>query len=94
MPEVQKSVLEHAPSEAQNSQVTGSKLAQNDCIDNSVTTEDLVRKTDTKRVAGYTFEVSESRLENPDRIRGVTVQLPSGLAAWFCRVEDWKPVSM
>ena len=41
MPEMQEPVLEHAPSEAQNPQVTDGKLAQNACIDKSVTTKGL-----------------------------------------------------
>jgi len=52
MPEVQKPVLEHAPTEAQNPQVTGVTLAQNSDIVKSVTCTENVRKWRT-----YTMDV-------------------------------------
>jgi hypothetical protein len=50
MPEVQKPVLEHAPSEAQNPQVTGDTLAQNSAIDKGVTSVTAVRNMDRMKM--------------------------------------------
>ena len=46
MPEVQKPVLEHAPTEAQNPQVTDGKIAQNSDVVNLVTSVTEIRKMD------------------------------------------------
>ena len=88
MPEVQKSVLEHAPTEAQNPQVTGDTLAQN-TIDFSADFEASdERETDVLRVS-FVYEVKADAWKIRKRLR-VTVRLPNGLSAWFCRIDGWQ----
>lgn len=59
MPEVQKPVLEHAPTEAQNPQVTDGKIAQNSGVVNLVTSVTEIRKMDSESNARITAETSE-----------------------------------
>jgi len=93
MPEVQKPLLEHAPTEAQNPQVTGDTLAQNSDVVNLVTSVTDVRKTDAVVRVPFIYEVKTDTWENPDKIRGAQVYLPNGLSAWFCRIDGWEPRS-
>jgi len=60
MPEVQKPVLEYAPTEAQNPQVTDDTLAQNLPVETTVLQALDVRKTDNRRWFRYTMDVDFS----------------------------------
>lgn len=89
MPEVQKPVLEHAATEAQNPQVTGDTVAQNGAVAATDFQVGDVRKTDVVRIP-FVYEVKADAWENPEKIRGVQVCLPNNLSAWFCRIDDWE----
>lgn len=75
MPEMQEPVLEHAPSEAQNPQVTGDTLAQNDCIDKSVTTNGLSTENGRKWVT-YTMDVWIDSSAKTARMISMTEPVP------------------
>jgi hypothetical protein len=81
LPEVQKPVLEHAPTEEE--------ITRGGDVVNLVTSVTEIRKTDVKRVP-FIYEVKSDAWENPEKIRGVTVHLPDGRVAWFCRMDEWE----
>jgi hypothetical protein len=87
LPEVQEPVLEHAPTEAQNPQVTGVTLAQNSGVVKSVNSPEngQVWRLEPR------YKAPEDGNENPDNIRGVRAYLPNGRSAWFCRIDGWVP---
>lgn len=83
MPEVQKSVLEHAAPKANQTPRLDGRLA-----------DDILpeQKTGVTRLQ-FVLEIKSEHLENPDKILNFTVTLPNRLTAKFIRANDWALVS-
>lgn len=46
------------------------------------------------KLKGYTFEIPQEHLDNPELITNVWTTLPSGVKARFLRVDHWVPATL
>jgi hypothetical protein len=84
MPEVQKPVLEHAPTETREEEIT----RESDVI-KLVTNVTNAQKTDVVRER-FIYEIKRDQWESPEKIHNLRVNLPNGLSARFMRMGAWE----
>jgi hypothetical protein len=83
--EVQESVLEHSTPETQEKDLTPVLDGSESCKEFDGTK--IVTSAESR--IPFTYVVKTEMLENPDRIKGLTVTLPSGVTAKFIRSGGW-----
>ena len=85
LPEVQKPVLEHAPTKAREEEIT-----RDGGVVNLVTSVTEIRKMNDIVRKQFVYEMKREQWENPGTIQNLRVNLPNGLSARFARVETWE----